>query len=92
MWPAGWSETRTPLKSIVCAVVDRLDGRVGAEPRAEDALALERAQVATRAPARVVAVRVRDDRAVDRLPRIDVEVSGLAVESVRVNAEQRHGD
>src|SRR5262249_32720294 len=71
-------------------VVHRLDCRRCAKPRAQHALALARAQVVARAPARVVAMRVRDDRALDAVPRIDVKIARLTVEPARVDAQKGH--
>jgi hypothetical protein len=38
--------------------------------------------------ARVVAVGVRDNRTLDRTPRIDVEISGRAVQALRAGNDQ----
>ena len=59
------------------AVGQCFNDRVG-DAAAQNRLARRRAQVARRARTRMVAVRVRHERALDRLPRIDVEVTGFA--------------
>ncbi len=44
------------------------------------------------APARVVAVGVGDDGAIDRTPGIDVEITGWAVEAFGTSNDKIHDD
>ena len=73
------------------AVVGEANGRARPQARAHDALALARAEVRVASPARVIAVRVGDDRARHGEPGIDVEVAGLAVEAAVGDVEQHRG-
>ena len=59
-----------------------LDDGVRAEAAAEQAGSGRRAEVGGAPGPRVIAVRVGDDRASDRLPRVDVEAACRAEESV----------
>jgi hypothetical protein len=70
-------------------VVEQLDRRLLAEPRAQYARALARGEILPAPPSRVIPVRVRDHRAVDGEPGIDVEVGGGTVEAAVGDAE--HG-
>src|SRR5262245_3907142 len=70
--------------------INRGDTCVGSEARAQNALALARREVLSHAPARMVTVCMGDDRARDRLPGVDVEVAGLAVQAAIDEGEQRH--
>jgi hypothetical protein len=70
-------------------IVDSLNRSVGAKPRAQYAMALRLGEIVTGSPARVVAVRVRDDRTIDWLPGVDVEVAGLAVQP-SIGETQKH--
>ena len=90
MWPAGWSETRTAVDVDRLAVRARRGfGRPGpAAP--QDAEPRRGGQVGAAAPGDVIAVGVGDDRAVDRRPGIDVEVTRLAVEAAIGHAEEGH--
>ena len=74
------------------AVAERTDRYIRAESRPEDPLALGRAQVMSGSPASVVTVRVGDDRAIDRLPRVDMEIACGAVEPAVGDTEQRWCD
>ena len=77
------------------AVGQRLQGDLLAEPGAQHALRRRRGEVAAVAAARVVGVRVGDDRALDRPPRVDVEVARRAVQAFRALHDQvfaRHGE
>src|SRR4051812_39516370 len=67
-------------------VGQRLDRRVR-QAAPQHAFPWRGAQVAGRSWTRVVAVRVRDHRAVDRLPGIDVKAARLAVEPLRRRAD-----
>jgi len=71
-------------------VIDGADGRTGSEPRAKDLDAFARAQISRGAPACVVAMTVRDDRALDRLPWIDIEVAGLTIQAALGKTKERH--
>ena len=61
-------------------VVEGVDGGGAAESAQQHLPAGRGGQIAGAAPGHVIAVRVRDDRAVDRCPGVDVEITGLAVE------------
>lgn len=58
------------------------------QARAEDPLRLGGADVCARSPSRMVAVCVCNDGAVDRHPRVDVEIARVAVEAVVGGAEE----
>ena len=91
---------RSEVLEIVCAAETSEDALLpvqhllGITPEAQaaktnlwypqDARAARGGQVAPASPARVVGVRVGDDRAIDRPPRIHEEVAGLAVEAAVV--------
>ena len=53
-----------------------------AEPRAQHMLGIGRSQVVRMAGTRVIGVSVRDHRALDRPPGIDVEIAGWAVQAL----------
>ena len=63
------------------AVRQRLQVDLVAEPRAQHAFGRRRGEIVAVAAARVVGVRVRDDGAVDRPPRVDVEIARRAVQA-----------
>jgi hypothetical protein len=71
---------RTPKWSTTSPYGQRLQVDL-AEPRAQHAFGRRRGEVMRVAAARVVAVRVRDDGAIDRPPRVDVEIAGRAVQA-----------
>ena len=62
------------------AVGQRLQTDVSAQPRAQHAGALRLRQIRAVPAPRMIAVRVRDDGARHRLPRVDVEVARRAVQ------------
>ena len=70
-------------------IVQELYGGVAAESGSQNACAFRGRHVMPAAPARMVAMRVRDDGAVHGEPRIDVEIGGLTVEAAVGDAE--HG-
>ena len=72
------------------AVVDGADRGGGSEAGAKHLGAFARAEVPLRPPSGVVTVSVRDDRSLHRLPRVDVEIAGLAVQAALGQSEQRH--
>jgi hypothetical protein len=57
------------------------DPCVGAQALDDEGPRCVRAEVTLRSGTEVIAMGVRDDRAVDRKPRIDVEAAGGAVEA-----------
>ena len=63
-------------------VVERLDRRLVADTRAQQALARPYGEIRLAAGASVIGVRVRDYRATDGAPGIDVEVAAHTVEAV----------
>ena len=73
---AGWMEAYAHSVDVdSLAEPEGVDLHLGSDAQAQGALALLAAQVALHAPAGVVGVGVSDNRALDRLPRVDVEVS-----------------
>ncbi len=58
------------------------------QPGTQDTLRLGGADICARSPSRVVAVGVRDDGAVNRHPRVDVEITCFAVEAAFGGAEK----
>ena len=72
------------------APVHGANGLVLAESRPQNRLAFVGAQVTRRPPSGVVTMTMRDDSTLDRLPRVDVEVSSLAIEAALGQTEQRH--
>jgi len=66
------------------------DRSTHSEPRAKDRFPLARAEVPMGSPPSVVAVAVRDDGALDGLPRIDVKIPGLAIQAPLGQSKQRH--
>jgi hypothetical protein len=64
-------------------VRDGLNRCIGPETLANDPFSARRAQIRAGAGAKVIAVGVRDDRALDRLPGIDVESACVAVQARR---------
>src|SRR5262249_21324636 len=63
------------------AVFDRLDGCLVSDPQPQERFASTRSQVGARARVCMIGMRVSNDRAVYRLPGINVEISGGAVEA-----------
>src|SRR5262245_19050573 len=57
------------------AIVERADHGAGAQARAKHFRAFAAAEAPLRPPAGVIAVRVREDRTLDRLPRVYVEIT-----------------
>ena len=58
------------------------------EPVAQEADARGRGMIVARAAARMVGMGVRDERAIDRTPGIDVEVAPRAVQPLRRQRDQ----
>jgi hypothetical protein len=79
------------------APVQRLQRDVVAEPGAQHAGTRCRGEVVRVATARVVGVRVRDDGALDRPPRVDEEIARRAVQPLGTlddevgRSARRHG-
>jgi hypothetical protein len=69
--------------------VDGLDWCVLAHARTQDRRAFTRAQVTRGSPPRVIAMGVRNDRTLDGLPRVDVEITRRAVQPALGEAEER---
>ena len=88
MCPAGWSETVVPLRLIRSPYSRPESDAPGSSRARQHPNSLRGGQVRTRAPGGVVAVGVGDDGPVHRLPRIDEEVTGLAVEAAAGEAEE----
>ena len=72
------------------AISQRLQIDVGAEANTQRAFAMAVRQIMTVAGARMVRVRMRDDRAVYRFPRLDVKVAGGALQALRARDDQIH--
>src|SRR5262245_2164689 len=72
------------------AVGERADPAAGPQAGATDPGAFAGTEVPLRPPAGVIAVRVRDDRTLDRLPRVDVEITRFTVQAALGESEQRH--
>src|SRR6185437_5488793 len=67
---------------------DRLTPRLGLDDAIRESVTEQRrafgcAEIRVRSGARVITVRMRDDRALDGLPGIDMEVAGFAVQTGR---------
>ena len=71
------------------AIRERVERDV-AEPGSQHAGRRLRREVARTAEARMIAMRVRDDGAVDGPPRIDEEIAGRTVQSLGTNSDQVH--
>jgi hypothetical protein len=69
------------------AEVEQFDRRLVAQPRAQHTCALARREVVAAPPPGVVAVRVRDHRAIDGQPGIDVQVGGRTIQAAVGDAE-----
>jgi len=74
------------------AVGQGLQGHIAADARAQDALAVAARQVMAHAPARVVAVGMGDDGALDRAPGVDEEITGRAIQAFGTGDDEVHGD
>ena len=72
------------------AVIERLDGGVGAQARAEECLAGGSGEVGAGAGTCVVGVGMGHDGAVYGAPGVDVEIARGAVEAVRGELEEGH--
>ena len=65
------------------SVRDAFDRGIGAEAAAQEARRRIRAEIRGASRARMVAVRVGDHGAIDRLPGVDVELAGFAIQPLR---------
>jgi hypothetical protein len=63
------------------AIIEALDIRPGGQPLPRHRGATGRKMISGAARPKVVAVSVRDDGALHRLPRIDVEIAGATVQA-----------
>jgi hypothetical protein len=70
------------------AILQRLYASVRPESRAEHALACLRREIGARPPPRVVTMRMRDDRAIDREPGVDMKATRLAEEALVGRTEE----
>ena len=70
------------------AVVDRFNGRTRIEASAQKPFAGPRGQVFLRAGTQVVGMRVGDDGAAYRIPRVDIKIASWAVETVTIGFEK----
>jgi hypothetical protein len=78
---AGWVEADLHSVQVhFLSVGQGIDLRFAAEPDPHHPLGLLCAQIASHSPAGVIGVGVGDDRSLDRLPRVDIEVSVRAIE------------
>jgi hypothetical protein len=64
------------------AVADRLNGRAVSKAMQQQPLRRRRAQVRPGSRAQMVAMSMRNDRAIDRLPRVDVKATCGAIQPV----------
>jgi hypothetical protein len=85
----GVQRNRHAVSRDALAVIERLD-RYLAEPGTQHGQRRTRGDVMPAAGARMIGVRVRDDRMLDRPPRIDVEVAGRAIEAFGPYDDQVH--
>jgi hypothetical protein len=69
--------------AICCGL--QIDSR---QPRYEDPCTRLRGEVVRVTPARMVGMGMRDDRTVDGLPGIDIEIAGRALEPFRPGDDQ----
>ena len=73
------------------SIAKRLDERTIAEPRVQDGERFFSREIALGAKARVIRMRMRNQRSGDRLPRVDIKIAGLAKEAVIIKCEEtRH--
>src|SRR5206468_3544742 len=63
------------------AIRNRFDARRGIQPRTQQRQPVGGGEISRAATARMIAMRMRDERALDRPPRIYVETAGLAIEA-----------
>jgi hypothetical protein len=63
------------------AVFNRGDRGLRAQSGAKDALPGTGSEVFPGTPPCVIPMRVRDDRAIDRLPGVDMKIAGLAIQA-----------
>src|SRR5437763_9089730 len=71
---------------------NRPNCRAGAKSRAQHAFSFARREVCLRAPPRVISVAMRNHRARNGLPWVDVEIPSLTVEAASGQPKQRHGE
>ena len=72
------------------AIRQGLQVDVPAQTRTQDACTRCRGQIMLIAMASMVAVGVGDDRAFDRLPWVDIEITGRAVQTFRTSDNKVH--
>ena len=72
------------------AIRQGLQVDVRAQTRTQDACTRRRGQIMLIAMASMVAVGVGDDRAFDRLPWVDIEITGRAVQTFRTSDNKVH--
>ena len=71
------------------AIIDALHGRIAQSP-AQNGNAVALAEIGFAAPTRVVGMAVRDDRARDRPPGIDVKIARRTIEAFGTRNDQVH--
>ncbi len=88
MWPAGWKVTATPLMLERFAVRRRLRRarKAFATAQPHDIERFRGRQYGAVTRARVIGMPVRDQRALDRPHRVDVESAGRAAQARAVSA------
>ena len=90
MCPEGWNETVTSPMRIESAVGLRLDGGALIHARPQQRLTRKCRQIGARTAAGVIAMGVRNQRAIDRDGRVDMEIPGGAVQAGFANLQKRH--
>ncbi len=71
------------------SILEGLAARGRTEPRSQDVTSFVRGKVESRSPARVIAMRMRDDGPIDGRPGVDEEAAGFAVEAAVGGAKQQ---
>ena len=86
----GVERDGNPAEAYWLAVRHTPDSGIGLQPRTEHLLAGARGEIRPGTPAGMVTMRMGDHRPIHRLPRVDVEVAGLAIESAIGKGEEGH--